>query len=218
MHSDTGRDPAGPGIERRYRRRRAAALAGVAGVVVTMAWACAGGEDDAARVQSAPVTPSGAVPPAMPTVTVTASPSSTDATDPSGAPASRGACAAESLVVAMKATDSAYGAGERPRFMVTVVNIGDAPCALGAGSGEVDLSITSGDDRVWSSAACAGGGSSRPRLRQGVPYTRTITWDRRRGAGDCGGDRAQARPGTYVATLTSPTGPREAPKQVFTLR
>jgi hypothetical protein len=148
-------------------------------------------------------------------VTVTA----TELVTKTPAPGAAGdACDPETLIVTMKATDSSYGAGERPRFLVTAVNTASGSCTLDSGSG-LGLSITSGSDDVWSSDACAGGsGSSRQKLRRGVPYTRTITWDRKRASGDCDGARPEARPGTYVANLEARSLKTKVPKQVFTLR
>jgi hypothetical protein len=216
MYSDTGRDQDGPGFDQ-YWRRRAAVLAGVVGAVAVFAWACSG-DDEPERVRHAGATTAPAVPAAMPTVTVTTTVKATE-TPGAGAVGPGGACDPKALVVSMRATDSSFGAGERPRFLVTAVNTGSRTCVLDAGPGKLGLSITSGSDDIWSSAACArSSGSSRPKLRRGVPYVRTITWDRKRASGDCEGRRPLARPGTYVATFESRTLKAKAPRQVFTLR
>ncbi|MFA1549296.1 hypothetical protein [Actinomadura chokoriensis] len=188
-----------------YWRRRALALAGVLGTVGLLAWTCAGtGEDEPARGADAAESASPPPPPtAMPTVTVTAT--TTPEPDRAG---DGGPCAAEDLVVHMPDADGTYTGSERPEFQVTVVNTGAGSCKFDTGS--LDVRITSGTDRIWSSAECRSGEAPKETLRRGIPYVDTITWDRKRG---CKGD-TRARPGTYVADLKG----RKAKKQIFYLR
>ncbi|WP_051711924.1 hypothetical protein [Spirillospora albida] len=171
-----------------YWRRRIVVLGGVLAAAGSLLWACGGGEDEPVRRIVRDVTPP-PPPTAMPTVTVTVREIARE-------------CVADDLAATLRATRDAY-AGTSPRFRVSVVNTGEEPCALGKGT--LDVRITSGSDRVWSSARC-GQGTSRL-LRSGAPFSDTITWDRRRA---CGG--AEAGPGTYVASLAG-TG-----EQVFRLR
>ncbi|QFG23747.1 hypothetical protein [Actinomadura sp. WMMB 499] len=185
----------------RYWRRRAVALAGVLGVVIMLAWGCVGGTDDepVTRTVAGPATPP-PPPTAMPTVTVTVTTTPTPAEDGAG-------CAEDDVVVTLDAARKAYAKGEKPAFRVTVVNTAGNVCEFDAGS--LDLRITSGDDRIWSSAGCRAGDAARVSLRRGVPYVREIVWDRRRGC-----DGTGARPGTYVADLHD----RKGKRQVFRLR
>ncbi|GAA3963486.1 hypothetical protein GCM10023085_52620 [Actinomadura viridis] len=214
MGSDTGREGDGSGIDQ-YWRRRAAALAGVVVVVGVLGWACSSGgaETERERPSAAPSQP--AVPTAMPTVTVTATTKVT--MTPKAVRRDGDACDPEDVVVTMAVSRDTYAAGDRPRFRVTAVNTGARTCRLDVGPGALDVRITSGPDRVWSSSACARGpASSVKELRRGVPYAATVSWDRRRSGEDCEGERASARPGTYVATL-KPDG-YKVPRQVFRLR
>jgi hypothetical protein len=204
----------------RYWRRRVAVLAGMAGAVGALAWACAGGSSggdekepvrNAGAVDSgAPAGPStdvppgavppGAVPPgAVPTVTVTTTVTPVPVED-------GGLCKPRDLVFTM-AGAKAYAAGQDPRFDVTVVNTSPASCRFDTGS--LYVVVTSGKDRIWSSGECRKGGSGKQMLRRGIPYTTAVIWDRHRG---CGG--ASARPGTYVAALKG----GKARKRVFHLR
>ncbi|XVQ10381.1 hypothetical protein ACQP1W_49065 [Spirillospora sp. CA-255316] len=197
--------------EERYWRRRAAVLAGVFGAIAFVGWACSasGGED--AGVETMGATPSApGVPAAMPTVTVTAKVTRT--ARPTRPSVRSDGCDPKSVVVTLTPDSGAYGPGGRPEFRVTAVNTGPRPCRFDVGSHHLDLRITSGDDRVWSSAECFPGPASEVRtLRRGVPYVDTVVWDRRR----CTGDRARARPGTYVVSIHS--GTVRVPKQVFRL-
>ncbi|MFC5753526.1 hypothetical protein [Actinomadura rugatobispora] len=186
--------------EERYWRRRVAALAGVFGAIAFVGWACSASGGEEAEVETA--APS--VPAAMPTVTVTAK------VTRSARPVRSEGCAPKSVVVTLTPDSGAYGPGGRPEFRVTAVNTGSRPCRFDVGSHHLDLRITSGDDRVWSSAECVPGRASEVRtLRRGVPYVDTVVWDRRRCTGE------HARPGTYVASLHS--GTVRVPGKVFRL-
>ncbi|NKZ02700.1 hypothetical protein HGB48_02845 [Actinomadura latina] len=181
------------------------ALAGLLGAVGLLAWACAGtGEGEPVRDAKAAESASPPPPPtAMPTVTVT-----TTAT-PEPAPADDGGpCDADDLVVNMSAAGDTYRGSERPEFRITVVNTGRGTCRFDTGT--LDVRITSGSDRIWSSADCRHGDAPKETLRRGIPYVDTVTWDRERG---CKG-RTRARPGTYVADLKD----TKVKKLIFRLR
>ena len=204
MWPNTGRDSGGSRLDR-YWRRRLAALGGVLGAVGLLAWACAGTQDGE-PVQSAGAAESMSPPPpptAMPTVTVTTT------TTPKPEPADDGGpCEDHDLVVNMSSADDTYTGSERPEFRVTVVSTGRGSCTFDTGS--LDVRITSGSDRIWSSAECRRGKAAKETLRRGIPYVDTVIWDRTRG---CKG-KTEARPGTYVADLKG----TKVKKQIFRLR
>jgi hypothetical protein len=219
MDQDTVRNHGGDSIEA-YWRRRAIALVGALTLVALVAWACAGsdGEKQQRPVQNAAAlgSPTAAsVPTTMPTatVTVTARPTVT----PTAPKKAGDACEQRDVVVDFAASNNTFAGKDRPRFQVTAVNTGRRPCTFGVGPKELEVRITSGSDRIWSSAQCAhGSGSSIQMLRRGIPYVGNIVWDRRRSSGDCSGKRAAARPGMYVAMVK--TGKAKVGKHVFRLR
>ncbi|MEW2356342.1 hypothetical protein [Spirillospora sp. NPDC029432] len=203
----------------RYWRRRAVALAGILTAVGLLAWACgAGGGHGGVAGSPASPPPGPPIPAAAPTVTVTATPSRPRG---SGSASARrgwgGGCDPEAVTVTMTTVSASYGAGRKPRFRVIAVSTGARPCRFDVGPGGLEIRVTSGRDKVWSSAACARGSGSRVRtLRKGVPYVTVVTWDRRRAAEGCEGPRPAARPGTYVATIDAANV--KSPAQVFLLR
>ncbi|RKS70774.1 hypothetical protein BZB76_5253 [Actinomadura pelletieri DSM 43383] len=202
MGLDAERDPGGSRLNP-YRRRRAAALACALVVVGALAWACTGdtGDEEPVRQAGAVAGATSAPPPtAMPTVTVTAT---TTPRPPDGG----GPCRARDLVVNLSAGRDTYSGRARPEFRVTVVNMGGGSCLFDRAS--MDLRVTSGSDRIWSSAECRRGESSKTTLRRGIPLVETIIWNRGRGCART----TPARPGTYVATLKG-----HAKRQVFYLR
>jgi hypothetical protein len=169
-----------------------------------MAWACSSGTGESEPVRQAGAVDSASPPPppsAMPTVTVTTT------TTPAPAPAAGGPCHEDDLVVTMSADGDAYAASRRPEFRVTVVNAGAGACTFDTGS--LDVRITSGTDRIWSSARCRRGKAPKKTLQRGVPYVDNVVWNRGRG---CKGG-TPVRPGTYVATLKG----TDAKKLIFRL-
>lgn len=199
MDADTGRDD---GAVDRYWRRRATVLAAVIGVLVALVYGC--GDDEETTADGPADAPT--VPAATPTVTVTKR---------VRASATRrgGACAKEDLVVGLTMTRDVFVGAQRPRFIATIVNVGPGACTF---DGDLDVRVTSGPDRVWSSGRCARGGSGRRTLLRGVPHVVTVTWDRRRSPDDCRARGLPARPGTYVATARS--GDLKPARRVFHLR
>lgn len=215
MDSDTVRNPEGDAADA-YWRRRAIVLGGVLSLVGLVAWACTAGDENTAErrpVQNAAALSTASAPPTvMPTVTVTVTTQTT--VRPVVAKKDGDACEPRDVVVSFAATKGTYAGKDLPRFQLIVVNTGQRACTFGVGPKELDVRITSGSDRLWSSAQCArGSGSSIQMLRRGIPYVGTLAWDRRRG---CSGKRPVARPGTYVATVKA--GKIKVKKQVFQLR
>jgi hypothetical protein len=215
MDSDTVRNPDGPAAEA-YWRRRTIALGAVVAVLGLVAWACSAGEEQTAgrpAQNAAAQSPSLTV---MPTVTVTVTTEATTAVRPSER-SSGNACERRDVVIGLAATKDTYAGTDRPRFRLTAVNTGQRACRFAVGPKELEIQITSGSDRLWTSARCARrSGSSVRLLRRGVPYVQTIVWDRKRASGDCTRSRPAARPGTYVAAIKSDK--IKAEKQVFRLR
>ncbi|WP_329087519.1 MULTISPECIES: hypothetical protein [unclassified Streptosporangium] len=224
MDPDTFRSDIGVDI---YWRRRMAALVGVLVVVAVVAWACSStsGPDDV-RERNTPAAGQETPDPllaVLPTVTVipstSASPTPTPAATRAAARPRRPgeACVSPQLVLSMEGQGTVYPPGIRPRFILTLVNVGKVMCTTDVGPRAMEVRITSGDDRVWSSSDCVSGEAGNVReLDRGIPYVKELVWDRRRSGDDCAADRAAALPGTYVAVVHAP-GLRSR-KAVFHLR
>jgi hypothetical protein len=203
-----------------FWRRRAMALTGVLVTVGLVAWGCSGdGGDKKRQIHNAAglstPSPAGTVslPSVSPTVTVTAKVT----VRPSTAQRAGDACAPDDVVVNLASKADDYEGRAQPQFTLSVVNTGRRACTFGVGPRELEVRITSGPDRVWSSADCTGeDGSSIRLLKRGIPYAATITWDRRRSREGCDGVRSPARPGTYVAVVKADDLTPQ--RQVFRLR
>ncbi|WP_393916684.1 hypothetical protein [Halostreptopolyspora alba] len=112
-------------------------------------------------------------------------------------------CQPQDVVVTAETDKEDYAWDEEPEIEVTVVNTGDQTCTVDVGPTAMEVRITSGDDRVFSSADCVKGkeGSDKRELSRGVPETTTVTWDRTRSWEDCRDREVNASSGTYVASL-----------------
>ncbi|RCV47864.1 hypothetical protein DEF23_25995, partial [Marinitenerispora sediminis] len=127
------------------------------------------------------------------------------------------ACRPQDVVATVEVDRTDYPAGVSPRITVTVVNTGAQTCTVDVSPESMELRITSGDDRIFSTADCVEGQSrDREQLHRGVPVTRTVEWDRTRSWTDCRDADVAARSGTYVATLHSDYD-EGAEQQVFRL-
>ena len=211
-----------------YWRRRMSVLVAVLVVVAVVAWACSSGGSGPERTSSAQSTPS-VTPAADPLLAGlrtlamgTATPSPTQAT-PKTSPAARPRragemCTEQDLVLSMQGGNEKIYAGDaQPGFMVTLVNTGPVMCKADVGPRTMEVRITSGADRIWSTADCVSGpGTDVTELQRGVPYVRALEWDRRRSSADCRTTPATALPGTYVATVR--LGKLRSTKGVFHLR
>ncbi|NYE49940.1 hypothetical protein HDA32_005060 [Spinactinospora alkalitolerans] len=126
-------------------------------------------------------------------------------------------CRPDDVVTTLSADREDYSSGVEPRFDITVVNTDDQTCTVDVGPKAMELRITSGEDRVFSTADCVrGDGTDKEQLRRGVPHTVTVEWDRERSWEDCRDSDVNARAGTYVASLKSDYD-NEAEDQVFRL-
>ena len=75
-----------------------------------------------------------------------------------------------------------YNPGEVPQLWLTVENVGFAECEIDVSTNKQEYRITSGNDRIWSSADCQQGGVPMTiTLQPGESRsTESIAWDRTR--------------------------------------
>ncbi|WP_243742289.1 hypothetical protein [Actinorugispora endophytica] len=114
------------------------------------------------------------------------------------------ACRPEDVVVTLSTDQADYAWDEEPKLSVSVVNTGAQTCTVDIGREAMELRVTSGEDRIWSTADCVeGDAADNEQLRRGVPHTAVVTWERKRSWTDCRDQDSDARSGTYVVTLHS---------------
>jgi hypothetical protein len=198
-----------------YWRRRVSVLTALLVVVAFVVWACTRSSDESAQARPGDATPSAS---AALAPDDGGSPEASGTATPQAAQRPGDRCQDKDLVVHLEGLQEVYPEGVRPRFLVMLVNTGAAECTLDVGPRSLEMRITSGSDRVWSSADCVGGEDATQirRLARGVPFVRSISWNRRRSGRDCSAKHPEARAGTYVATAIA--GSLRSEKTVFHLK
>lgn len=218
-----------------YWRRRMSVLVAVLVVVAVVAWACSSGGSGPERTSSAQSSPSASGSTAAKTTpavdpllaglrtlamgTASPSPTPTPKAAPSERPRRPGEpCEEKDLVLSLQGgREQIYAGDARPTFLITLVNTGSVMCKADVGPRAMEVKITSGADRIWSTADCVSGpGTEVKELQRGVPYVRSLEWDRRRSSSDCRSTPPAALPGTYVAVARM--GKMRTNKGVFHLR
>lgn len=175
--------PVGPRPARVYWVRRLVVLVGVL-LVLLGVWTLAGALRGGAEEPAAPVAGAGETEPAD------------DAAPADGRP---GPCAAADLAATLVTPVRAYAEGESPTFTFAVTNSGVA-CTVDVGSGNLVVTVTSGEDRIWSSADCREAPPAQVLLLdQGAQHQETVEWARTRTDEACTADLPAPRPGTYQA-------------------
>ena len=111
------------------------------------------------------------------------------------------ACQAKDVTLWLAASSTEYAVGEKPSFAVTLTHVGRRPCLVDASTAVQELTITSGDERIWSSADCPA--ESKKLLMAGDVWTWDVTWDRTRSEPGCASGLPGVLPGTYTAVVTS---------------
>jgi hypothetical protein len=95
--------------------------------------------------------------------------------------------------------DSTYPSGTAAKLGVEVTNTGTTSCKRDVGQAALELIVSSGSARVWSSDDCnPGGGHAVVTLRSGQTFATTVTWDRQRSKVGCPSGEPKAAPGHYT--------------------
>ncbi|MEE9964220.1 MAG: hypothetical protein K4304_03890 [Propionicimonas sp.] len=181
--------PTGSESPQIYWRRRILVLAGVLLLVVgvIVAWPKGAPPTAPTAVDSASV----AVSPAT-----TGTPSATPTPTPSGPLP----CDTANLRLTM-AGYKKLAQGARQPFAVTVKNVGAVPCVLDLNATNFSLTVTSGSDRIWSTADCAKWVPAKKlTVKSQASYQFTITWALVRSTPTCKTGTSSVNPGTYVGS------------------
>lgn len=128
-------------------------------------------------------------------------------------------CEAADLQLVLTSDATSYAAGATPTFTVAISNVGASSCTVDAGTAALEVLVTSGSDRIWSSLDCAVEGAEGAErlllLAEGTQEAAVVPWARVRSNATCDADLPAPRPGTYhaVAKLSG----AESGDLVFTL-
>jgi hypothetical protein len=217
-----GRQPVRPQVSAIYRRRRlfvvivllvvlAVALGGFAAVSGALRGAseqASSTDRDGSGKQDvqAQATPSGPVPTTAPATAPTTAPPATPTCD-------------QNLVKVSAATDKgAYGPGENPLLSLKVTNGGTAPCEVNIGTSQMEYTVTSGSDRIFSSVDCQAESSDLVKtIAPGQSETANFPWERNRTLPGCAAVSAKPGAGGAYYIFIARLGNKSSQKAVFQL-
>lgn len=124
-------------------------------------------------------------------------------------------CTPADIEISLAADSASYRVGRTATFEIGITHIGTLPCTLDAGNVGRELVITSGEDRVFSSADCDTAGSTLLLLAPGDQYPGSVTWGTNRSAPQCPGGLPVLGAGSYQAVVTA--GTVSSPPVAFTI-
>lgn len=146
-----------------------------------------------------------AVPPPSNTTTPPAPTVSTTPTVPSPSPTPTGpvACDPGVMKLGVAGFQKVKVGAKNTAFTLTVTNGGTVPCILTISPKTYQLTVTSGKDRIWSTADCDKWlPAKETTLEGGAAHEFTVKWTLRRSSEGCKLAKSQLRPGTYLATAS----------------
>jgi hypothetical protein len=193
--------PVGPEPPSTYWVRRALVLIALLLVVALLWWLFIGRSSSTAGAGSPPTT----TPTPTRTVTTTAPTTSshTASTAPTGSTTSSTSgttadCTNADLKVRVTTNAQSYPPAQDPTFTLSVTNTSSTTCLRDVGSAAEELTVTSGQTRIWSSDDCnPPGTSSVSLLRPGEPVSVSVQWGRTFSQPGCPTGQPDAQAGTY---------------------
>jgi hypothetical protein len=125
----------------------------------------------------------------------------------------------QSLVTVSASTDKeAYAAGENPLLSLKVTNGGKVACEVNLGTSQMEYTVTSGSDRIFSSVDCqAESGDLVKTLAPGQSETANFPWQRNRSVPGCGAVSAKPGAGGAYYMFVARLGTKSSSKAVFQL-
>ena len=124
-------------------------------------------------------------------------------------------CTPADIEITLAADATSYRVGRTATFEIGINHIGTLPCTLDAGDAGRELVITSGEDRVFSSADCDTAGSKLLLLAPGDQYPGSVAWGTNRSAPGCPAGLPALGAGGYQAVVTA--GTVSSPPIAFTI-
>lgn len=151
--------------------------------------------------------PSAGPPPASPSL---ATPSSSTST-----PATIADCGPQNTALDLSGYRQVKQSGTQT-LTLAITNSSDQDCSLKLSGANAEVTITSGKDRIWSTADCAKWmPTARKTLAAGESSEVVVKWGLRRSSAVCKTNKTPAGVGTYVATAKFAETMSE--RQVFTV-
>ena len=110
-------------------------------------------------------------------------------------------CLEGDIVVTASTAMATHGPAQNPVLVMTIKNAGVSDCMVNVGTSQQEFSVTSGSDRIFSTADCVQDPTDTEiAIKPGDSETARFTWTRVRSAPGCKVVNAKPRPGTYGFT------------------
>jgi hypothetical protein len=148
---------------------------------------------------SASSTPAAQTSSAPATHSASTTPSASHSASASGSPSATAVptCPSSAIRVLAQTDASTYAPGVQPHLTIQVSNTGSTACRRDLGQSALELVVSSGTTKAWSSDDCnPGGGASVVTLHAGQTFSSTVVWDRHRSQPGCP-TLPLAKPGSY---------------------
>lgn len=185
--------PVGPEEPRVYWVRRSLVAVVVLALVVGVAWLVWPRESVISAVP----------PPTSPSVTPSVSTTSTPSPSPSPTPTGPVACDPTLMKLGVAGFQKVKVGAKNTAFTLTVTNNTKVACVLTISPKTYKLTVTSGKDRIWSTADCEKWLPAKETVVEaGVSHEFSVTWTLRRSSEGCKLAKDKLKPGTYVATAS----------------
>ena len=187
--------PVGPEEPRVYWVRRSLVVLLAVVVVVGIGWAVWPKQPSVSAVP----------PPSSPSVTptVTTTPTTSPSPTPSPTPTGPVACDPTLMKLGVAGFEKVKVGAKNTAFSLTVTNNTTVACILDISSKTYKLTVTSGKDRIWSTADCEKWlPAEKLTLDGGATHEFSVKWTLRRSSKDCKLTKDQLKPGTYVAAAS----------------
>ncbi|MDV8147710.1 hypothetical protein [Arthrobacter sp. B10-11] len=125
----------------------------------------------------------------------------------------------QGLVTVSASTDkAAYAADETPLLSLKVTNGGKVACEVNLGTSQMEYTVTSGSDRIFSSVDCQAESSDLVKtIAPGQSETANFPWQRNRSVPGCGAVSAKPGAGGAYYMFVARLGTKSSTKAVFQL-
>lgn len=216
--------PTGPEDPNTYWIRRGILIGAVLVSLALIWWVLSGlfGGTDEGTVAATPQNPGSLIsaggatvtPSATPSASATPAPSAsqsasasstpTPSATPTPTPSQPTTCASDGLALDITG-DQAPKVGSTVAFKVSVTNGGATACKLDLGKAPVQVAVTSGSDRIWTTVHCSKWAPAGEvvELAPGKAFSTSVSWPTKRSADGCQLRTEKLLPGTYRATVSA---------------
>lgn len=112
------------------------------------------------------------------------------------------ACPAGQVELQLTSVRNSIAQGATFPMTVTMGYAGETPCILDSSAEKTVVTVSSGNDRIWSNKDCDDSGTRPLRMESGARSEITVNWDGIRSDAKCSSGLPAVKAGTYKAIAT----------------